>query len=133
MKAITVGLVCVVAALTLALPLVAQEGHPMDGSWTGDWGPNEQQRTHVVLVMKWTGKELTGTINPGPNATPIKVARVNPADWSIHIEADIKDANGRAVPSVIDAKIENLGSYNRILNGTLTQGNTRHTFNINRQ
>ena len=133
MKAITLGLVCLFACLTLVLPLIAQEGHPLSGSWTGDWGMNANQRNHVLIEMKWTGKELVGTINPGPNASPMKVATLNPADWSVHIEADVKDANGRAVATVIDGKIDNLGSYNRIISGTWTSGGTRGTFEISRQ
>lgn len=133
MKTITFGLVCLFAALILVMPLIAQEGHPLSGSWTGDWGPNAQQRNHVLIEMKWTGKALVGTINPGPNASPMKVATLNPADWSVHIEADVKDASGKAVPTVIDGKIENLGSYNRIINGTWTQGAARSTLEITRQ
>ena len=57
-----------VVGLTLVLPAIAQEGHPMNGTWVGDWGPTKDQRTRVVVAMEWTGKELTATINPGPNA-----------------------------------------------------------------
>jgi hypothetical protein len=133
MRAIAIGLVCAFASLAFVLPLIAQEGHPLTGSWTGNWGSSAQQRNHVLIEMKWTGKEIVGTVNPGPNASPMKVARLNPADWSVHIEADVKDANGRAVPTVIDGKIENLGSYNRTIVGTWTQGTTRGDFTLTRQ
>ena len=83
--------------LVLVQPARAQEGHPMAGSWVADWGPTKDQRTRVVVAMEWTGKELTATINPGPNAIKAKTVKVNPVDWSVHIEADGKDAQGRAV------------------------------------
>jgi hypothetical protein len=118
---------------TLALPAVAQEGHPMNGSWVGDWGPTKDQRTRVVVAMEWTGKELTATINPGPNAIKAKVARVNPNDWSVHLEADGKDAQGRPVPYVIDGKIDDLGTYNRSIVGTWNAGATKGDFSITRQ
>jgi hypothetical protein len=118
---------------TMLLPAIAQEGHPMSGSWVGDWGPTKDQRTRVVVTMEWTGKELTATINPGPNAIKAKVARVNPVDWSVHLEADGKDAQGRPVPYVIDGKIDDLGTYNRSIIGTWNAGAVKGDFSITRQ
>ena len=135
MKARTVARIAarLVVGLMLTLPVVAQEGHPMDGSWVGDWGPTKDQRTRVVVAMEWTGKELTATINPGKNAIKAKVARANPADWSVHIEADGKDAQGRAVAYVIDGKIDDLGTYNRSIIGTWNAGGVKGDFSITRQ
>lgn len=135
MRAKTVARIVVrlVAGFMLALPAMAQEGHPMSGSWVGDWGPTKDQRTRVVVAMEWTGKELTATINPGPNAIKAKIARTNPADWSVHIEADGKDAQGRPVAYVIDGKIDDLGTYNRSIIGTWNAGATKGDFSITRQ
>ena len=66
-------LVCL-ATLVVIVPALAQEGHPMKGSWLGDWGPNKTQRTQVFIVLDWNGKALTGTINPGSDAIPITTA-----------------------------------------------------------
>jgi hypothetical protein len=122
-----------VVGLLLALPAVAQEGHPMSGSWVGDFGPTKDQRTRVVVAMDWTGKELVATINPGPNAVKAKVARVNPVDWSLHLEADAKDAQGKPVTYIIDGKIDDLGTYNRSIIGTWTVGTVKGDFSITRQ
>src|SRR5688572_30014430 len=122
MKTRKVRLVSLLVCCTLVAPIVAQEGHPMAGTWIGDWGPSRSQRNRVVIEMKWTGKELAGTINPGPKAIPFRVATVNPAEWSLHIEADTKDAQGRPVTYVIDGKLDQLGSYNRGISGTWTVG-----------
>jgi hypothetical protein len=119
--------------LVLVQPAIAQEGHPMAGSWVGDWGPTKDQRTRVVVAMEWTGKELTATINPGPNAIKAKTVKVNPVDWSVHIEADGKDAQGRAVAYVIDGKIDDLGTYNRSIIGTWNAGTVKGDFSITRQ
>lgn len=105
----------------------------MSGSWIGDWGPNPNQRNRVVVVMEWTGKELAVVINPGPNAIPVKVARVDPTDWSLHLEAEGKDAEGRAVTYVIDGTIDDLGTYNRSIAGTWNAGATKGDFSITRQ
>ena len=135
MKAITIVrfTVCLVVCFTLASPVMAQEGHPMSGSWVGDWGPTPDQRNRVVVVMEWTGEELVGTINPGPNAIPMKVATVDPVDWSVHIEADASDANGQPVTYVIDGTIDDLGTYNRSIAGTWNVGVTTGNFSITRQ
>ena len=135
MKARTVGGIALglVMGFLLALPALAQEGHPMAGSWVGDYGPTKDQRTRVVVAMDWTGKELAVTINPGPNAIKAKVARVNPNDWSLHLEADGKDAQGRAAAYVIDGKIDDLGTYNRSIIGTWNVGATKGDFSITRQ
>jgi hypothetical protein len=105
----------------------------MSGSWIGDWGPNPTDRTRVVVVMEWTGKALMGTINPGPNAIPFKVATVNPDDWSVHIEAEGKDAKGQPVTYVIDGSIDDLGTYNRSIAGTWNAGAVKGDFSITRQ
>ena len=135
MKARTVTRVALslFAGFILVVPALAQEGHPMSGSWVGDWGPTKDQRTRVVVAIEWTGKELTATINPGPNAIKAKVARVNPIDWSLHIEADAKDAQGRPATYVIDGKIDDLGTYNRSIIGTWNVGAVKGDFSITRQ
>ena len=135
MKAGTVARIALslVVGLTLVLPAIAQEGHPMNGTWVGDWGPTKDQRTRVVVAMEWTGKELTATINPGPNAIKAKIAKANPDDWTLHIEADGRDAQGRPVTYVIDGKIDDLGTYNRSITETWNAGPIKADFSITRQ
>ena len=84
-------------ALLIAAPALAQFGHPLKGTWAGDWGPTKDSRTHVVLEMNWDGKSITGNINPGPRAVAIQKAALDPATWGVHIEGDGKDAAGRTV------------------------------------
>ena len=119
--------------LVLVQPARAQEGHPMAGSWVGDG--DEQRISARASSSRWSGqgKELTATINPGPNAIKAKTVKVNPVDWSVHIEADGKDAQGRAVVYVIDGKIDDLGTYNRSIIGTWNSGTVKGDFSITRQ
>jgi hypothetical protein len=78
--------------------------------------------------MKWDSKNVVGTINPGPNAIPLKAATLDASSWTVHFEADTKDK----VHIVIDGKMENIGSYNRTITGTWTQGDTKSNFKITR-
>ena len=63
----------------LSLAALAQEGHPLTGSWHGEWHPAPNQKTPVLFYMKWNAKEVEGMINPGPNSMPLKVVTLDPA------------------------------------------------------
>ncbi|HUI76853.1 MAG TPA: hypothetical protein VLY24_03030 [Bryobacteraceae bacterium] len=107
--------------LALALPNWAQEGHPLTGSWHGEWHPAAGKRVPILLFLKWDSKAVIGTINPGPNAVPLKVATLDAANWTVHFEADAKDGSH----IVIDGKLDNIGSYNRTITGTWSEGSAR--------
>ena len=119
-----------VMALLMAAPALAQFGHPLKGTWSGDWGLTKDKQTHVVLEINWDGKAITGNINPGPKAVPIAKATLDPATWTVHIEGDGKDAAGKPVHYVIDGKLENIGAYQRILSGTWTEGGKKGDFKV---
>ena len=118
----------VVSTLLLAMAVQSQEGFPLDGTWRGAWGADAAERT-VVIVMKWDGKTINGTINPGPNSVPFSTATLEPSDWTVHIEAQSRDG----APIVIDATLENIGSYNRTLTGTWEQAGVDNEFKITRE
>jgi hypothetical protein len=111
---------------------IAQEGHPLTGSWHGDWGAPGGTRARVVMFMKWDAKNVTGTINPGPRAIPMSVATLDATAWTVHIEGDGKDASGKPVHVVADGKLDNIGSYNRTVSGTWTQGGVKGDFKVTR-
>ena len=81
-------LLCMVACLAVALPLLSQAGHPAKGSWSGDWGPTEDHRNRILLLLDWDGNEITGTINPGPNAIEIERAELDPVDMDPYHRGD---------------------------------------------
>jgi hypothetical protein len=122
-----------VLALLIAAPALAQFGHPLKGTWSGDWGPAKDKQTHVLLELNWDGKAVTGTINPGPKAVALGKVDFDAPNWTVHLEADGKDASGKAVHYVIDGKVSNVGSQNRILSGTWTQGGVKGEFKLTRQ
>src|ERR1700744_3139703 len=109
-----------------------QEGHPLSGSWHGDWTAADGKKTPVFIFMKWDSKNIVGSINPGAKAAPFKVATLDPSNWTVHIEADGKDAGGAPVHIVLDGKLENIGSYHRTIAGTWMQGSTKGDFKITR-
>lgn len=117
--------------LVLIVLLFAQEGHPLTGTWHGDWGPTPSQRNDVTLVLDWDGKNISGLINPGPES--IKLARAtlepsfDPNKWTIHFEADAKGSH-----IVIDGKIVNLTSIRRSIVGTWSQGDAKGDFKVTR-
>jgi hypothetical protein len=112
-------LVLAVLALCLvAIPAIAQEGHPLKGSWLGTWAGNKTLGNDVLVVMTWDGKSITGTINPGTDNIAIKSATLNPEGWLVHIDADAKDKQGNPITYAIDGKIENLPLANRSVTGT---------------
>ena len=119
--------------LTLTgLPGIAQEGHPLSGTWHGEWQQDATKKAPVVMYLKWDSKNIVGAINPGPRAIPLKVATLDPSNWAVHFEGDGKDRDGKAIHVVIDGKIENLGSYNRSIVGTWSQNDTKGALKITR-
>jgi hypothetical protein len=119
--------------LTIATSGFAQEGHPLTGTWTGDWGTSNGPRTHLTFVMNWDGNDkITGVINPGPDSMPIQNITVNFTNWTVRIDAEAKDAAGKALKVQADGKLENMGSPRRQLIGTWRQGTVTGQFKVTR-
>jgi len=129
----TASIVCVIACAVLSIGLAAQEGHPLTGTWSGDWGATADKRTRITLVMTWDGKSIAGTINPGPEAMTLGRVTVDYAKWTVRIEAESKDSSGKPVRVLADGKIDALGSWHRTLSGTWTQAGAKGTFKLTRE
>ena len=140
-------LVCVLACIAIAIPALAQFGHPLKGSWSGEWRESVTATHRILLEFKWEGKyginpergTLSGTLNPGPDAAPMLNLKVTPpsggvpnadAPWHVHFEADLKDASGAATRVVVDGYMENLGAYKRFMNGVWQQGDKKGLFKV---
>ena len=110
MRAKAFLLVCLLACSALAVSAFAQEGHPLKGTWLGDWGPSKTDRNQVAIVMDWDGKQITGQINPGPSAIPIKNGNTRSERLdSFTSKRTRRTTAGQPVHYVVDGKIENLG------------------------
>jgi len=133
MRSILSKLVMLGALSLLLAPLAAQEGHPLKGSWIGVWEGNTIHGEYVLLVLDWDGERVTGVINPGTDDMAISEVRLDPDDWSVHIEARAQDRDGRAVNYVVDGKIEELELPNRAVIGSWRNERERGRFEIRRQ
>jgi hypothetical protein len=120
---------CLIAS---ALLLSAQEGHPLVGSWHGNWGPDQKDRSDLTVVMDWDGTVISGLVNPGFDQSALQNAKLNPKDWSLHFEIDSKDKAGKQVHCVVDGKIDKLGSDRRTLAGSWICGPVKGDFKLTR-
>src|SRR3989454_3973167 len=135
MSARLLPICCLLFCVLFAAPALAQEGHPAKGTWVGYWGPTATEN-RLVIVMDYDGKNLSGAVNPGSNAVPIKLARLDitlgkppakPSDppgeptFKLHIEADTKDAKGNLTTIVADGTMRDVALPGRVMVGTWTQ------------
>ena len=129
----------------LAVTAVAQEGYPLAGTWYGDYGTGSQ-KNDLTVIMKWDGKSVTGIINPGPTAIPIKSAVMDitpgkpapegrnsttgiPPVFKVRLEFDAPGAGGT---NVLEGTLQNPVANNRRITGTWTRGAERGTFQLRR-
>jgi len=124
-------LLAMAAGLSRPAGVVAQEGHPLAGTWHGTWGPNATDRHDVTLVLDFDGKAITGMINPGPDAIHFDKVVLDPSNWSVHFEAMPKGA-AKAAPIAIDVTIHDVTSRRRTLVGTWMQGAAKGDFKVSR-
>jgi hypothetical protein len=137
---------------------VAQEGHPLTGTWYGDFGTTAAKRNDLTVIMKWDGQTTTGIVNPGPGAVPLKSATLDvklgtpgrqavpaqggnaaqpavppvPPTFTVHFEVDAKNKTGAVDHFVFDGKLENPVAGNRTIVGTWTCGSMRGDFRLRR-
>lgn len=133
------------AVMAFGLPAVAQEGYPLTGTWYGDYGMGAQKKD-LTIVMKWDGQSVSGTINPGASATPLKSAVMDitpgkpapegqnsttgiPPVFKVHMEFDAPGGGG---PVVFDGTIKNPVGGNRTIVGTFKRGSESGPFQIRR-
>lgn len=107
-----------------------QFGHPLKGTWSGDWGAGKDKRTRILLHLEWDGKAITGVINPGPTGVPLQKATLDPSNWTVRFEAEGKDSSGTTVRYVIDGTLQNIGAYQRFITGTWSQGSMKGDFKV---
>ena len=124
------GGLSIAAALSMAM---AQEGHPIKGSWIGVWESNDTHGESLVVILDWDGEQITGMINPGTQNIEIDEATLDPDDWSVHIEADALTSSGDSIRYVIEGTIEELELPSRSIVGTWRSDNGRGAFDIRRQ
>ena len=128
---------CLSACFALAVTTSAQEGHPLVGSWHGDWGTSGAGRQDLTIVVDYTadGADVTGIANPGyDHATlqNLQLTTPKPADWNVRFEVELKDKSGKATRYVADGRLDKIGSDRRTLSGTWNAGTTKGDFKLTR-
>jgi hypothetical protein len=119
-----------VACLVLAASAFALQsgGDMLTGTWVGDWGPSPSDRNQVTVDLKWDGKMLSGTVNPGPNAVVLQKSTYDPKTKAVHFEADAKGHSGNTVHYKIDGKVD--GSA---MTGTWNHDTVKGDFRISKK
>jgi peptidoglycan hydrolase-like protein with peptidoglycan-binding domain len=79
------SLVGAIACLAVAIPAFAQYGHPLKGSWSGDWWLVKGKENHILLDFNFVSTgygntSLTGVLNPGPDQSPMQNLTLTPPD-----------------------------------------------------
>jgi hypothetical protein len=133
----TLRALCIVACSALAVPSSAQEGHPLVGSWHGDWGLGSAERRDLTLVIDYTadGAAVTGIANPGydhASLQNIQLTIPTPTDWTVTFEVELKDKSGKTTRYVAIGKLDKIGSDRRTLTGSWNAGTTTGDFKITR-
>jgi hypothetical protein len=82
--------------------------------------------------MSFDGDKITGVINPGPDSASLQSVFVDYTNWTVRIEAEARDASGKAVRIAAEGKLEELGSPHRRLTGTWSQGDLKGDFKVTR-
>ena len=142
MQSRVLRLIAIMAVFALVLPAFAQMGHPLKGSWSGEWWLKKGDENRVLLDFDWDGKTLKGMVNPGTdNAVAQKLTLTTPPidnvskamdPWLLHFEADVKDSSGKMVHYVVDGKLQNIGAYAKFITGTWAVGAQKGEFKVTR-
>ncbi len=134
MRSRTCRMLCLVACIVAAIPVFAfQKGSdPLTGTWTGDWGPNANDRNTVSVDLKWDGKALTGVVHSinyqRPDVT-LQKSTFDSATGAVHMEADVPNPRGGApIHYLIDGKLAN-----RSMSGSWNHGTMKGDFKLTKK
>lgn len=106
------GILALLAVLVLAntAGALAQEGHPLDGTWSGDRLVNGN-KVRVLLIMKLLPDQtIEGMVIENGARIPAQDITLYPDDWSVILTVQGQSRAGEPVRYKLAGKIENLGS-----------------------
>lgn len=106
----------------------AQEGHPYEGTWRGTIGAGSSAKA-VVMIIDYDGEQLSGMIDPGRNSYRFENAVHDAPNWKI----DVATQNRAGEAIAFSAVMHEIGSINRYMEGTWTQGGQELPFKITRE
>jgi hypothetical protein len=126
--------VCLVSS-ALAATATAQEGHPLVGSWHGDWTVGGATRQDLTVIFDYTpdGAGVTGLANPGydhASLQQIQLTIPKPTEWQVSFEVELKDKAGQVTRYVAHGALDKIGSDRRTLTGTWSAGTAKGDFKL---
>ena len=121
----------VAAALFVAGPILGQQGHPLSGSWHGEWGP-PGGRKDLTVIIDWDGQRLTGLVNPVTDRAQLQNATLDSESWTVRFAVDVKGPSEQILHCVADGQLGQLGSDRRTLTGTWICGDLKSDFEMTR-
>ena len=114
-----------------SVTVTAQQGHPLDGSWSGERVVGGDD-VRILLTMKLLpDQSFEAMVIERGARLPVHDITVDPADWSVSLTVDGQTRNGETVQYSVDGVIENLGSVNdRWIAGTWRSGAEAGEFRV---
>ena len=120
MRVRTLSVICLLACLAVAIPMLAQQRSgtdPVTGTWSGDWGPNQADRNQVTVDLKLEGTAVTGVVKTTNRPeVPLSKGTFDATSRTVKMEAEAKNPrSGANVKYIIEGKLEGntlTGSWN---------------------
>ena len=134
MKVRTLSVICLLTCLVVAAPTLAQRGpaqaDTLTGTWSGDWGPNAQDRNQVTVDLKWDGKVLTGVVRTtGRPEVNLSNSTFDATTRTVKMEAEAKNTRTNAnIKYLIDGKLDG-----NTLSGSWNHDNTKGDFKLTKK
>ena len=120
MRVRTLSVICLLACLAVAIPMLAQQrsgADPVTGTWSGGWGPNQADRNQVTVDLKLEGTAVTGVVKTTNRPeVPLSKGTFDATSRTVKMEAEAKNPrSGANVKYIIEGKLEGntlTGSWN---------------------
>lgn len=120
MRVRTLSVICLLACLAVAIPMLAQQrsgADPVTGTWSGDWGPNQADRNQVTVDLKLEGTAVTGVVKTTNRPeVPLSKGTFDATARTVKMEAEARNQrSGATVKYIIEGKLEGntlTGSWN---------------------
>ncbi len=111
--------------------VVAQEGHPLDGTWSGDRIVNGEKVRVLVIMRLLPDQSIEGTVIERGVRLPLQDVTLDPADWSMSLTVDGSGRDGEVIHYRMQGQLENLGSArNRSIVGRWENDNASGDFSL---
>jgi hypothetical protein len=133
MRVRTLSVICLLACLAVAIPILAQQrsgADPVTGTWSGDWGPNQADRNQVTVDLKLEGTAVTGVVKTTNRPeVPLSKGTFDATARTVKMEAEAKNPrSGANVKYIIEGKLEG-----NTLTGSWNHDNTKGDFKLTKK